>query len=91
MGGRLVQLCERCVLLIMSRGMYLNNIDITALVDACSTWNFRARLERSRGESIPIHQLIADLGPSSTHAIPPEVKAKVIAMIQAAIESMLEK
>lgn len=47
--------------------------------------------ERSRGESIPIHQLIADFGPASSDAIPPEIKAKVVAMIQAAIESMVEK
>ena len=48
-------------------------------------------IERSRGESVPIHQLIAELGPASSETIPAEVKAKMVAMIQSAIENMVEK
>ncbi|PVF97201.1 hypothetical protein CPB86DRAFT_760803 [Serendipita vermifera] len=48
--------------------------------------------ERSRGrETIPVRQLLADLGSASTASISPEIKMKVIAMIQAAIEKMVEK
>jgi hypothetical protein len=47
--------------------------------------------ERSRGETISIRQLLADLGPASSASISPELKTKVVAMIQAAIEKMLEK
>ncbi|KIM29917.1 hypothetical protein M408DRAFT_328383 [Serendipita vermifera MAFF 305830] len=52
---------------------------------------YNSAKERSRGESIPIHQLMAELGPTSTGVIPAEVKARVVAMIHAAIENMVEK
>jgi hypothetical protein len=47
--------------------------------------------ERSRGETISIRQLLADLGPASSASISPELKTKVVAMIQTAIEKMVEK
>jgi hypothetical protein len=48
------------------------------------------QLERSRNTSIRIEQLLIELGPSSSKAIPGDVRAKVLKMIQEAIERIVE-